>query len=305
MFRIWSVAFNSFREAVRDKILAGMLGFATAVLLFSLALGELSLDQHFRVVVDIGLATVSLFAIIVSVFLGSSLLYKEIEKKTLYIILPKPIRRHEFLLGKYFGIQLTVFVFIALTACMQLLVVAFLERDDFYALAVGAGLLLFAGIIGRLRRDAVWATATTAIVGMPVVLVFAAQSGLDASAFFSAYTLIFAETMIVSAVAILFSSFSTPFLTGAFTFGVWLAGRGVGEMIAIRERNVPDAFKQILSFFIEVIPNFHLFAPNWHRLSESKVGGWGFVAESSLLAAGYVAVMLVFAALIFRRRDFI
>ena len=68
---------------------------------------ELSLNEQARVVQDVGLASISLFSVIVAVFLGSSLLYKEIERKTLYVILPKPISRAEFLLGKYFGILLT------------------------------------------------------------------------------------------------------------------------------------------------------------------------------------------------------
>ena len=79
-----------------------------------MVLAEVSLDQQRRIVLDVGLASISLFSVIASIFLGSSLLYKEIERKTLYVILPKPIRRYEFLLGKYFGIALTVFVFVAM-----------------------------------------------------------------------------------------------------------------------------------------------------------------------------------------------
>src|SRR6476469_5072820 len=122
MGRILAVAVNTFREAVRDRVLYGVLGIATGMLLFTLVLAELSLDQQRRVVLDVGLATISCFSVLASIFLGSSLLYKEIERKTLYVILPKPIRRHEFLLGKYFGIALTVFVFVAIQGAVQLLV---------------------------------------------------------------------------------------------------------------------------------------------------------------------------------------
>src|SRR5690349_19764873 len=122
MHRIAAVALNTFREAVRDRVLYGVLGIATFVLIFTLVLAEVSLDQQRRVVLDVGLASISLFSIVASIFLGSSLLYKEIEKKTLYVILPKPIRRHEFLLGKYFGIALTVFVFVAIQGAVQLCV---------------------------------------------------------------------------------------------------------------------------------------------------------------------------------------
>src|ERR1700759_2553055 len=122
MLRILAVAVNTFREAVRDRVLNGVLGIALLVLVFTLALAELSLDQRSRIVLDIGLASISLFSVVMAVFLGSSLLYKEIERKTLYVILPKPIRRHEFLLGKYFGIVLTVTVFVAIMGAVQLCV---------------------------------------------------------------------------------------------------------------------------------------------------------------------------------------
>src|SRR5688500_10306343 len=101
--RVYAIAINTFREAVRDKVLYGVLGFGCLILLFTLAIAELSLNEQQRVIEDVGLASISLFSVIVSIFLGSSLLYKEIERKTLYVILPKPISRTEFLLGKYFG----------------------------------------------------------------------------------------------------------------------------------------------------------------------------------------------------------
>ena len=114
MSRIWAIVLNTFREAVRDRILHGVLGLACGVLFFNLALGELALDQQLRVVEDIGLAAISFFSVVVAIFLGSSLLYKEIERKTLYVILPKPIRRWEFLVGKFGGIVLTACVFVLL-----------------------------------------------------------------------------------------------------------------------------------------------------------------------------------------------
>jgi len=122
MQAIVAVAVNTFREAVRDRVLYGVLGLASLVLLFTLVLAELSLDQQRRIVLDLGLASISLFSVLAAVFLGSSLLYKEIERKTLYVILPKPIRRHEFLLGKYFGIALTAFVLNLLVTVLVTLV---------------------------------------------------------------------------------------------------------------------------------------------------------------------------------------
>jgi hypothetical protein len=80
MGRILAVAINTFREAVRDRVLYGVLGVATFVLLFTLVLAEVSLDQEQRIVLDVGLASISMFSVLASVFLGSSLLYQEIER---------------------------------------------------------------------------------------------------------------------------------------------------------------------------------------------------------------------------------
>jgi ABC-type transport system involved in multi-copper enzyme maturation permease subunit len=147
MGRIAAVAVNTFREAVRDRVLYGLLGVASFVLLFSLVLAEVSLDQQLRIVLDVGLASISLFSVVTAIFLGSSLLYKEIERKTLYVILPKPIHRHEFLLGKYAGIVLTAAVFVAVQGAVQLLVTSVQARGDLLliaGLAVGSPLLLAA-----------------------------------------------------------------------------------------------------------------------------------------------------------------
>jgi ABC-type transport system involved in multi-copper enzyme maturation permease subunit len=139
MHRVVAVALNTFREAVRDRVLYGVLGVACFVLLFTLVLAQVSLDQELRIVLDVGLASISLFSVLVAIFLGSSLLYKEIERKTLYVILPKPIHRHEFLLGKYFGITLTAMVFIAIMGSIQLYVSAF-QAGAAPALVLGAGI---------------------------------------------------------------------------------------------------------------------------------------------------------------------
>src|ERR1041385_4907142 len=138
---IAAVAINTFREAVRDRVLYGVLGVATFVLVFTLVLAEVSLDQQRRIVLDVGLASISLFSVLVAIFLGSSLLYKEIERKTLYVILPKPIRRHEFLLGKYLGIALTGSVFVAIQGAVQLCVSSIqASANAWLVLAVALGM---------------------------------------------------------------------------------------------------------------------------------------------------------------------
>ncbi|MSP92213.1 MAG: hypothetical protein EXR79_10495 [Myxococcales bacterium] len=103
--RIAAVAANTLREARRNRVFYGMLAAAVLLLLFSVALSELALaDQKARLVQDFGLFSISLLTVATAVLMGALLLHKELERKTLYAILPKPIRRSEFLVGKFAGL---------------------------------------------------------------------------------------------------------------------------------------------------------------------------------------------------------
>ncbi len=102
--RILAVAQNTFREAVRDKVLYVLLFFAGTTIFASKALGWISIGQDIKIVKDISLAAISLFGVLIAIFTGASLIYKEIDKRTLYTILAQPIHRYEFILGKYLGL---------------------------------------------------------------------------------------------------------------------------------------------------------------------------------------------------------
>lgn len=110
MTRILAVAGNTFRESVRDKALYVLLAFAAAAILGSKALGWISVGQDIKVVKDISLASVSLFGVLISIFVGANLVYKEIDKRTIYTIVSRPIHRAEFVLGKYLGLAALLFV---------------------------------------------------------------------------------------------------------------------------------------------------------------------------------------------------
>jgi ABC-type transport system involved in multi-copper enzyme maturation permease subunit len=101
-----AVAHNTFRESVRDKVLYVLLFFAGAAILCSKALGWITIGQDIKVVSDISLAALEVFGVLIAIFIGTNLLYKEIDKRTLYTILARPMRRYEFVLGKYLGLVL-------------------------------------------------------------------------------------------------------------------------------------------------------------------------------------------------------
>lgn len=305
--RIYAIALNTYREAVRDRVLFGVLALAAGVLALTLALGELSLDQQMRVVTDLGLASISMFSVVIAIFLGSSLLYKEIERKTLYVILPKPIARFEFLLGKYFGIVATCAVFIAIMGALQLLVTA-IQAGAPTALVIAVPLVLLAA----LGVGFVFASDRTLVVPIWSLVALAATAWLASTADVELFRLLaslvlnLGEVLILTAVALLFSSFSTPFLTGAFTFGVWLVGRAAHDMVAMKTRVLSPAMKELLRWLAEVIPNFNLFVPGRSTLVvKDYTEPLAYVAMSMGYAVLYAGATLVIAALIFRRRDFL
>jgi Cu-processing system permease protein len=309
MFRMLAVSVNTFREAVRDRVLHGVLGLALTLLVFTLALAELALDQQQRVVLDLGLASISLFSVIMAVFLGSSLLYKEIERKTLYVILPKPIRRHEFLLGKYFGIVLTVLVFVAIMGAVQLWVCALQ--------AGGSGVWLLGGLVAQLgalglmmglARDRTAVLVPWSLLALAAMSWAAQRSGVTIGPILSQLLLTLGEVLVLSAVALVFSAFSTPFLTALFTTGVWLVGRSADVMIQMKSKQLPELLRSFLHELVRVWPNFNLFVPGPRTLA-ARVGDLsaplGYLLSSMAYAVLYSAILLLCAAWIFRKRDFL
>jgi ABC-type transport system involved in multi-copper enzyme maturation permease subunit len=306
VLRLLAVAVNTFREAVRDRVLHGVLGVALSVLLFTLALAELSLDQSRRIVLDIGLASISLFSVVMAVFLGSSLLYKEIERKTLYVILPKPIRRHEFLLGKYFGIVITVAVFVAIMGAVQLCVSTLQlagPTAPLMATALGAPIVL--GLAMRFARDRTAVVVPWALAALAASAVVAAHGGIELGPILAQLLLVMGEVAVLCAVALVFSAFSTPFLTALFTTGVWLVGRSADLMISMKTKAVPELVRAALRKLVHVWPNFNLFVPGRSTLTADGGAVLGYLSSSMAYALAYSAVLLVVAALIFRRRDFL
>jgi ABC-type transport system involved in multi-copper enzyme maturation permease subunit len=108
MRRIGVIALNTFREAIRDRILYLLLVFALVLMGSAQLLSLLTVGGEEKIIKDLGLASISLFGVLTAVFIGVSLVSKEIERRTIYTIVSKPIHRHEFLLGKYCGLALTL-----------------------------------------------------------------------------------------------------------------------------------------------------------------------------------------------------
>ena len=127
MRAIWIIATNTFREIIRDRILYGIVVFALMLIGLSLALGELSFDEQARISANFGFTGIQLSAAILAIFIGSSLVAKEIEKQTILTLLARPITRTQFLLGKFVGLVLVILTVMAGISLVLAAIVSFLK----------------------------------------------------------------------------------------------------------------------------------------------------------------------------------
>lgn len=171
MSRILAVAENTFRESVRDKVLYVLLFFAAVTIFGSKALGWISIGQDIKIVKDISLAAVSLFGVLIAIFVGTSLVYKEIDKRTLYTILSQPMHRWEFVLGKYLGLvgllAVVVLVMTGVSAAYVVLLGGGLDAPYFAAV-----LLIYCKLLLVTALAILMSTLASPILG--AVIVFSA-----------------------------------------------------------------------------------------------------------------------------------
>ena len=130
--RILAIAKNTFRESIRDRILLSALVVMLLLIVFSLFIGSISLGQDTRMVVDFGLTAIYILQIFVAIFIGSMLIYKEIERKTFFLIIPKPIERGEIILGKCLGLSATTIAVSSISVLTLFVILALKGMHEFY-----------------------------------------------------------------------------------------------------------------------------------------------------------------------------
>ena len=259
--RIYAIALNTFREAIRNRVVYGIIAVVIGLNLFGTVLGEMSLHEEARVARDIGLTGVKLFGSITAIILGVSLLYGEIQRRTIHAIISKPIYRSEFVIGKYLGMVLTLTLLVAL-----------------FTLAM-SGLLRVQGVP--------FSTAIT-----------------------KAVLLGYLEVLTVAAIAVFFSAFSSPYLSGVFTFGLFVMGRLTPEMRAAVEQSKIGWVQDVCRAALRLVPDLHLFSVSGSTVDGAYVSvhgdfvSWGYVGIATGYSALYVTALLVLAMVIFARRDF-
>jgi Cu-processing system permease protein len=253
--RLIIIARNTFREAVRDRVLYNLVVFVLLITASAVFLGELTAGHEARTIVNLGLSAMLLFGVFISIFVGVSLVSKEIERRTVYAVLSKPVGRGEFIAGKYLGLCLTLLVNVAVMGVGVSLALLY----------VGGGKLAFS----------IW----------------------------GAVLLIYLELAILTAVAILFSSFSSPALSALLTFMVFIIGNFSASLRDFAENLGSEAAKVFFNFLYYFLPNlsFYSFITN---AAHGDVPAPGLFASAALYALLYIAILIAASILIFSNRNF-
>lgn len=307
--RVWTIALNTYREAVRARILHGLFVLALATTGYSLVVGQYTARNALRVVSDLGAAAVSLYAVVVAVVLGATSLYRELELKTLFPILARPISRTEYLVGKYLGTLLLLAVFVAANTGISLLAVAAIAgHGTGTVVAVGLGsAALLAGVGYFARRSSTYLPIAWAVVLASVGALLAAGAPDDRRVLVGLGLLTLCEVAIVAGMATLFSAFSSPFLTAVFTLSLFVVGRSAEELSRLPVRVFGPTIHAIGVALSKVVPNLMLYVPPRPLLTgeAGDVSLWPYVGDAALHAVTWAVLLLSLASLIFRRRDFI
>lgn len=306
--RVSAIALNTYREAVRARVLFGLLALALATTAYSLVVAAMSVRQETRIVADIGAASISLYAVLVAIVLGATSLYRELELKTVFPILTRRLRRPEYLVGKYFGIVATLMVFVAIDASSVLTILAVQSRAHL-GLTIGAvvGMVIVLGVaLWRAKLTRVFVVLPWSLALFVVTALLADRAGGERQVLIYGAVLTLAEIAIVTAVAMLFSAFSSPFLTAIFTMMVFVIGRSSDTLGNLPERVFGRVIRGAGMLLARVVPNLDVYVPA-RTLLLGEIAGEPpalYLGRAWLNAVFYACVLLTLSAMIFRKRDF-
>lgn len=266
MNKIIAVALNTFLETRRDKILYSFFIFAIIMILSSLVFSTLSAEQYPKIVKDFGLTAISLFSILISIFLGTGLVYKEIEKKTVYNIFSKPIERYQFLTGKYLGIAITILVIMLLMSLIFLGIVLLIQLPNKSFIEYHYGGLYFNELLVAL--------------------------------FFE-----YLECLVVIGIAILFSCFTSPVLALLFTFLIFAIGRFSSDIKLFANEinnNVVSIISDVLYY---TIPNLEKFNIRSEAVYGGNLS-LELILNTTAYALIFSFILLLLSIVVFQRKEF-
>lgn len=264
IWRLHALALNTFREALRQKILYTLVFFTAVMILASLFLGQLSLGADVKIVKDLGLASIMVFGALISIFMGIGLVFKEVDRRTIYTILSKPVSRAEFIVGKYLGLVFTVGLEVLAMTCLLFILLSFYREPLDWNLL-------------------------------------------------KAILMIYAELCVLIAAALVFSSYSSSFVSSMFSLGFLFLGHLTDDFVSVLRPKIAllmeGAFWERwlawgLSVFSGGMAQFNLdhFVIN-AKIVHGVPVRWDWLMQSVYYAICYVVVLLIIAIVLFRRKD--
>jgi ABC-type transport system involved in multi-copper enzyme maturation permease subunit len=253
--RITCIAFNTFREAVRDRVLYNLIAFAVLMSGAAVLVGQISIGIERLVVINLGLTAISIFGIVIAIFIGIGLVSKEIDKRTLYTMLSRPVRRWEFIVGKFLGLASTLTV-------------------NTLLMAIGVfGALLY--VSRHFQRSDGW---------LLVALYF-----------------IVLQFVVVTALSLLFSSFSSPLMSAVFAFSLFIIGSFAEDLRGFAAMT-HGLIGWLATGAAYLVPNFS--ALNVISLvAHGRAVSGQLVLYNTAYALVYTAMAICGAVLIFDRRN--
>jgi ABC-type transport system involved in multi-copper enzyme maturation permease subunit len=267
MTAVLVVAQGVFKESIRDRIAYNLVFFAVLLIAASFLLAQLTAGQDVKIVKDLGLAAANVIGVLIAVFIGIGLVAKEVERRSIYNLLSKPVTRGQFILGKYVGLSITLVANLAVMALAYYAVLVYLDFVTPDNVKLG------------------W----EAPAADPVLL--------------KAFALIGVELMLITAVALFFSTFSSPFLSAALTLAIFVIGHFGEDLRNLEALGAPAGLSSIGRGLYFVFPNLTPL-----DVTAAVVHAQPVSLEHMALAAGssavYIALLLVAAAVVFERRDF-
>ena len=267
MRAIRTISLSVFKESVRDKVLYNLVFFAVFLIAVSYLLSQLTAGQDIKIIKDLGLAAMSIVGLFIAVFIGIGLVSKEVEKRSIYSLLAKPIRRQEFIVGKYLGLVLTIL------------------------LNIGIMTLAYYAVLGSIAwREGSW---------------FMPHWGAPAldPALLKAVGMICLQLMIITAVALFFSTFSSSMLAAALTFGVYVVGHFNADLRNFE--TVVDSRPLIYTARVlyYVLPNFATLDIKNDVVHAMPVPS-PYLMLNTAYSVVYIALLVSAATFIFMRKDF-
>ncbi|UCF78940.1 MAG: ABC transporter permease subunit [Candidatus Eiseniibacteriota bacterium] len=252
--KVIAIARNTFREALRDKALYVLVVFSVVLVGATRVISPLALGEGVKITKDVGLSAISFFGMLAIIVMGAGLVHKEIDRKTIFMILSKPVSRRQFILGKFLGMAdaLVVMVVVMLLALQLVLL--------------------------------------TSRVGLDVLVL---KAGL----------LTFVELLVMTSIAILFSSFSTTALSASLTFIIYGVGHFSGDLLKFADRLPSEFARYVCHLLYYVLPDLEVFNVRGMAVHGSDISTERLLAATSY-GVLYVLGALMFSVLIFSRRDF-